>query len=75
MENLGRFKIAVPSTDEQGKIAAYVSDLEAKYSALFECVDSQIQTLEAMKQAMIHEYVTGQRRVGAEDELKEAAYA
>ena len=64
MENLGRFKLAVPRVDEQKEIAAFIREKDAEFRLLFAQIERQIETLTAYRKSLIHECVTGQRRVG-----------
>jgi type I restriction enzyme S subunit len=67
MENLGRFKLAVPRVAEQKEIAAYIHDKDAEFTKLFSQIQEQVTTLAAYRDSLIHECVTGQRRItGAE---------
>ncbi|MEK6323333.1 MAG: restriction endonuclease subunit S [Acidobacteriota bacterium] len=68
MENLGRYKLAVPPLAEQQAIAAFIRQKDAEFSPLFAQIQRQIETLVAYRKSLIHECVTGQRRV-TEQEL------
>jgi len=63
MENLGRFKLAVPRVAEQKAIAAFIAEKDAEFRPLFAQIERQIATLTAYRKSLIHECVTGQRRV------------
>jgi type I restriction enzyme S subunit len=63
MENLGRFKLAVPLIAEQKEIAAFIREKDAEFRPLFAQIERQIETLVAYRKSLIHECVTGQRRV------------
>lgn len=67
MENLGRFKLAVPKLAEQKAIAGFVREKDAEFRALFERIERQVETLVAYRKSLIHECVTGQRRVSEAD--------
>lgn len=71
MENLGRFKIAVPPIEEQRAIAAFIDEKNAASSAVIAGIENQVGTLTAYRKSLIHECVTGQRRV-TEVDLKRA---
>jgi type I restriction enzyme, S subunit len=71
MENLGRFKLAVPRVAEQKEIAAFIREKDAEFRPLFAQIGRQIETLVAYRKTLIHECVTGQRRVTEEDLLWE----
>lgn len=63
MENLGRFKLAVPRVAEQKEIAAFIREKDAEFRPLFAQIERQIETLTAYRKSLIHECVTGQRRI------------
>ena len=63
MENLGRFKLAVPQVVEQKEIAAFIREKDAEFRPLFAQIERQIATLTAYRKSLIHECVTGQRRI------------
>ena len=63
MENLGRFKFAVPRLAEQKEIAAFIRKKDADFRPLFAQIERQITTLVNYRKSLIHECVTGQRRI------------
>jgi type I restriction enzyme S subunit len=63
MDNLGRFKLAVPRVTEQKEIAAFIHQKDTEFRPLFVQIETQIATLTAYRKSLIHEYVTGQRRI------------
>jgi len=67
MENLGRYKLAVPPLAQQQAIAAFIREKDAEFRPLFAQIERQIETLVAYRKSLIHECVTGQRRVTEED--------
>ncbi len=67
MENLGRFKLAVPRLAEQQKIAAFIREKDAEFRSLFAQIGRQIETLVNYRKSMIQECVTGQRRITEAD--------
>ncbi len=67
MENLGRFKLAMPQVAEQKQIAAFIREKETEFRPLFAQIERQIATLTAYRKSLIHECVTGQRRVTEAD--------
>ena len=67
MENLGRFKLAVPRVAEQKEIAAFIHQKDTEFSPLFSQIEQQIATLTAYRKSLIHECVTGQRRISEAD--------
>ncbi len=70
MENLGRFKLAVPRVEEQKKIAAFIKEKDAEFRPLFSLIEQQIATLTAYRKSLIHECVTGQRRITEADVIR-----
>jgi len=67
MENLGRFKLAVPPVEEQREIAVFVCKKDAEFRALSAQIERQVDALTAYRQSLIHECVTGQRRITEAD--------
>jgi type I restriction enzyme S subunit len=67
MENLGRFKIVVPKKQEQLVISAFIREKDAEFSSILSQLEKQIQTLIFYRKSLIHECVTGQRRITAAD--------
>lgn len=67
MENLGRFKLAVPEIAEQRAIAAHIHEKEHEFRPLAANIESQIDTLTSYRKSLIHECVTGQRRITESD--------
>jgi type I restriction enzyme S subunit len=67
MENLGRFKLAVPRVAGQKEIAAFIRDKDAEFRPLFTQIERQIESLEGYRKSLIHECVTGQRRITEAD--------
>jgi type I restriction enzyme S subunit len=67
MENLGRFKLAVPRVAEQKEIAAFIREKEAEFRPLFSQIEQQIELLVGYRKSLIHECVTGQRRITEAD--------
>lgn len=63
MENLGRFKLAVPPVEEQREIAAVVRQKDAEFRVLSSQIERQAEALIKYRKSLIHECVTGQRRV------------
>ena len=59
--------IPVPPLDEQRAIVAYVEDKSAAFRSLTACIESQLATLTAYRKSLIHECVTGQRRITEAD--------
>lgn len=67
MENLGRFHLAVPPVVEQKEIAAFIREKDAEFRTLFTQIERQIETLIAYRKSLIHECVTGKRRISEND--------
>jgi type I restriction enzyme, S subunit len=70
MENLGRFKLAVPPVDEQREIAVFIHNKDAEFRVLSTQIERQVDALVAYRKSLIHECVTGQRRVTEADVLQ-----
>ncbi len=67
MDNLGRFKLAVPRVSEQKEIAAFIQEKDVEFRPLFTQIEQQIATLTTYRKSLIHECVTGQRRITEAD--------
>lgn len=67
MDNLGRFKLVVPRVAEQKEIAAFIRKKDAEFRRLFSQIERQIETVVAYRKSLIHECVTGQRRITEAD--------
>jgi type I restriction enzyme S subunit len=63
MENLGRFKLAVPRVAEQNDIAMFIQQRDAEFRLFYAQIEQQIVTLITYRKSLIHECVTGQRRI------------
>lgn len=61
--------IPLPPLAEQQKIVNFIKDEEYKFSSLKNQIGNQIETLIAYRKSLIHECVTGKRRI-TEAELK-----
>ena len=70
MENLGRFKLAVPRVAEQKEIAAFIRKKDAEFRPLFAQIEQQIATITAYRKSLIHECVTGQRWITEADVVR-----
>jgi restriction endonuclease S subunit len=66
--------IPLPPLDEQHAIVAHVEEKSAEFRSLTVTIESQIATLTAYRKSLIHECVTGQRRV-TEGDLRRAGRA
>lgn len=67
MENLGRFKLAVPPIEEQREIAVFIREKDTEFRAVSTQIGRQVETLTAYRKSLIHECVTGQRRITEEE--------
>jgi type I restriction enzyme S subunit len=67
-ENLEMFKIIVPpSINEQKQISAFLRDKNEEIQALKNNLGGQISALEQYRKSLIHECVTGKRRIEEAD--------
>jgi len=60
---LGRIKISLPPLHEQKEIAKYLDDVCGKINKTKEITKNQIKTLTQYRQSLIHECVTGKKRI------------
>lgn len=67
MENLGRYKLPVPRAAEQQEIAAFIRQKDVEFHPIYAQIEQQVSTLLAYRKSLIHECVTGQRRVTEAD--------
>lgn len=67
MENLGRFKLAVPRLAEQQEIAAFIREKDTEFRPLLAQIERQIETLVNYRKSLIHECITGQRQITEAD--------
>ena len=66
-KDLGLIRIPYPSLQEQYEIVDAIKQHDEKYRQIRNCIESQITTLLAYRKSLIHECVTGQRRVSDAD--------
>ncbi len=59
-----------PPKDEQEKIAAFLDEKSAESRATKSILNRQIETLIAYRKSLIHECVTGQRRISEADQAR-----
>jgi len=59
--------IPLPPLGEQRAIVAHVEQRSAEFRSLTACIETQIATLTAYRKSLIHECVTGQRRISEAD--------
>lgn len=60
---VGRIEVPVPPTNEQDDIVEFVEVQASRIDDLKVLIESQISTLTAYRKSLIHECVTGQRRI------------
>jgi len=60
---VGLFPIPLPSLEEQEMICAFLDDKLAEVKRITRGIEAQIETLTAYRKSLIHECVTGQRRI------------
>lgn len=72
---VGQFPIPLPSVDEQDQLIEYLDGESGKASGLRSLLEQQIETLIAYRKSLIHECVTGQRRITDEDVNRVIAHA
>jgi type I restriction enzyme S subunit len=61
--DLGLIRIPFPKLSLQREIVGKIEHHDLKQRSLFGCIESQITTLTAYRKSLIHECVTGQRRI------------
>lgn len=66
------FVLPVPPIQEQDRIVAYLEEKNSEFHLVMSNIKNQISTLEKYRNSLIHECVTGKRRI-TEDDLKELA--
>ena len=66
-KDLKKFRLPVPPRDEQREIVAFLKGKSESIASVIAGIESQIDTLTAYRKSLIHECVTGQRRVTEED--------
>lgn len=65
----GKFKLALPSIEEQKEIVEYLDKKCKQIDKIIEDKQKQIQNIEEYKKSVIYEYVTGKKRVEGAEEL------
>lgn len=68
-KELGLIRIPLPSLEEQREIVIVLEEHKSRQNQLRINIESQIETLIAYRKSLIHECVTGKRRI-AEDDLQ-----
>jgi type I restriction enzyme S subunit len=64
---VGEFPIPLPSLSEQDRICEYLDEKLGGLKKISINIQSQIDTLTAYRKSLIHECVTGQRRITEAD--------
>ena len=64
---VGEFSIPLPPLTDQEAICAYLDEKTAEINRIVATIKSQIATLTAYRKSLIHECVTGQRRITEAD--------
>ncbi len=67
---LKRLKVIIPPLGEQQLICKEIEKISREINAVKSCIQTQISTLLAYRRSLIHECVTGQRRVTEADVKK-----
>lgn len=65
----GKFKLALPSIEEQKEIVEYLDKKCKQIDKIIEDKQKQIEKIEEYKKSVIYEYVTGKKRVEGAEEL------
>ena len=60
---LGKFRIAVPTVDEQNEIVAYLDSKCTEIDAIIAIKKQQLEILSDYKKSVIYEYITGKKEV------------
>lgn len=63
VENIRKLKIPFPSRNEQREISSYIISLNEKVSSEKNIIEQQIEKLKQYRKSLIHECVTGKRKV------------
>ena len=69
-KDLGLIRIPAPSIETHSEVVASLNTAEEQRSKLFSNIESQIATLIDYRKSLIHECVTGQRRISETDVAK-----
>ncbi len=71
---VGGIRVPIPPANEQDEIVEFVEKKSALYQSIAETILSQITTLTAYRKSLIHECVTGKRRISDSDVAKVEAH-
>lgn len=69
-----RMLIPLPPVPEQGVICEYLDEKVGELERVVSAIETQIDTLTAYRKSLIHEYVTGQRRISEVSETRVKAH-
>lgn len=61
--DLGLIRIPFPKINVQRGVVAKIEQHDSQHNQLQRCIEAQIETLTAYRKSLIHECVTGQRRI------------
>ncbi len=64
---VGQFPIPLPSTTEQDEICEFLDTKLTEVKLIATTIEAQVATLTAYRKSLIHECVTGQRRISEAD--------
>jgi len=67
VDRIKYLRLPVPPVEEQVAIARHIREANEKLTNLNSNLDEQVKSLTAYRKSLIHECVTGQRRVTDED--------
>jgi len=67
VEKIKFLRLPVPSYEERQRIALFIKDKIIKNEKLTSNLQNQISTLEQYRKSLIHECVTGKRRITEDD--------
>ncbi len=73
-DTIGQIFITYPNLNEQQAISEYLDRKTSEINSVSEKITLQIEKLESYKKSLIHECVTGKRRI-TEADIQEAVYA
>lgn len=62
-DNLGKYKICIPTVEEQRTIVKYLNNICSQIDNLIIGKRKQLSTIQQHKKSLIYEYVTGKKRV------------
>lgn len=62
-DNLGKYKICIPTVEEQRTIVKYLNNICSQIDNLIIGKRNQLSTIQQHKKSLIYEYVTGKKRV------------